>query len=56
MIDGVHLEKLAMAGLEAAVIPSPHMFKGLFSADSVISEGNVQEPANDACEEARLGD
>jgi predicted metal-dependent TIM-barrel fold hydrolase len=36
MIDDVDLEKLAMAGLEAAVIPSPHMFKGLFSAEALL--------------------
>jgi hypothetical protein len=36
MIDDVNLEKLAMAGLEAAVIPSPHMFKGLFSAETLL--------------------
>jgi len=34
-IDDVNLEKLAMAGMEAAVIPSPHMFKGLFTAEAV---------------------
>ena len=35
MIDDVKLEYLSMAGMEAAVIPSPHMFKGLFTADAV---------------------
>ena len=35
MIDDVKLEYLSMAGMEAAVIPSPHMFKGLFTAEAV---------------------
>ncbi len=36
MIDDINLEKLAMAGMEAAVIPSPHMLKGLFTAETVL--------------------
>lgn len=36
MVDDVALERLAMAGMEAAVIPSPHMLKGLFSAEAVL--------------------
>jgi len=35
MIDDVILENLAMAGMEAAVIPSPHMFKGMFTAEAL---------------------
>ena len=36
MIDDEDLEKLAMAGMEASVIPSPHMLKGMFSAEAVL--------------------
>ena len=36
MMSHVELEKLAMSGLEAAVIPSPHMFRGLFSAETLL--------------------
>lgn len=37
MIDDVVLERLSMAGMEAAVIPSPHMLKGTFTADTVLA-------------------
>lgn len=36
MIDDVVLEKLSMAGMEAAVIPSPHMLKGLATAETLL--------------------
>ncbi len=35
MIDDVILEKLSMAGMEAAIIPSPHMLKGAGTADTI---------------------
>jgi predicted metal-dependent TIM-barrel fold hydrolase len=35
MIDDVVLEKLSMAGMEAAIIPSPHMLKGSGTADTI---------------------
>jgi predicted metal-dependent TIM-barrel fold hydrolase len=35
MIDDVILEKLSMAGMEAAVVPSPHMLKGAGTAETV---------------------
>jgi predicted metal-dependent TIM-barrel fold hydrolase len=35
MIDDVILEQLSMAGMEAAVIPSPHMLKGAGTADTI---------------------
>ncbi len=36
MIDDIAIERLAMAGMEAVVIPSPHMLKGLFQAEAVL--------------------
>ena len=36
VISDIDLEKLAMAGMEAIVIPSPHRLKGLFSAEAVL--------------------
>jgi predicted metal-dependent TIM-barrel fold hydrolase len=36
MIEDAQLQKLAMMGMEAAVIPSPHMFIGTHSADTVL--------------------
>jgi hypothetical protein len=36
MIEDVQLQKLAMMGMEACVIPSPHMFIGTHSADTVL--------------------
>jgi len=36
MIEDVQLQKLVMMGMEAAVIPSPHMFLGSHDADSVL--------------------
>jgi predicted metal-dependent TIM-barrel fold hydrolase len=35
MIDDVVLEKLSMAGMEAAIVPSPHMLKGSGTADTI---------------------
>lgn len=35
MIDDVILERLSMAGMEAAIVPSPHMFKGMADADAL---------------------
>ena len=36
MIEDVQLQKLVMMGMEAAVIPSPHMFVGTHDADTVL--------------------
>ena len=36
MIEDVQLQKLVMMGMEAAVIPSPHMFIGSHDADAVL--------------------
>jgi len=36
MIEDVQLQKLVMMGMEAAVIPSPHMFIGSHDADTVL--------------------
>ena len=36
MIEDVQLQKLVMMGMEAAVIPSPHMFLGSHDADTVL--------------------
>lgn len=36
-IEDVILERLSMAGMEAAVIPSPHMLKGMFTAETVFA-------------------
>ncbi|HJW75322.1 MAG TPA: TatD family hydrolase [Thermoleophilia bacterium] len=36
MIEDVQLQKLIMMGMEAAVIPSPHMFLGNHDADTVL--------------------
>jgi len=36
MIEDVQLQKLVMMGMEAAVIPSPHMFLGSHDADAVL--------------------
>ena len=36
MIEDVQLQKLVMMGMEAAVIPSPHMFIGTHDADTVL--------------------
>ncbi|MFA4966047.1 MAG: TatD family hydrolase [Thermoleophilia bacterium] len=36
MIEDVQLQKLVMMGMEAAVIPSPHMFLGSRDADAVL--------------------
>jgi len=36
MIEHVQLQKLVMMGMEAAVVPSPHMFIGSHTADSVL--------------------
>ncbi|HUK76422.1 MAG TPA: TatD family hydrolase [Thermoleophilia bacterium] len=36
MIEDVQLQKLVMMGMEAAVIPSPHMFLGNHDADTVL--------------------
>ena len=35
MEDDVILEKLFMAGIEAAIVPSPHMLKGSGKADTI---------------------
>jgi len=35
MIDDNILERLSMAGMEACIIPSPHMFKGMADADAL---------------------
>ena len=36
MIEDKQLQKLAMMGMEAAIVPSPHMFLGSRDADSVL--------------------
>ncbi len=36
MVEDVQLQKLVMMGMEAAVIPSPHMFVGTHDADTVL--------------------
>jgi len=36
MIEDVQLQRLVMMGMEAAVIPSPHMFIGSHDADTVL--------------------
>src|SRR5665647_2922116 len=36
MIEDIQLQKLVMMGMEAAVIPSPHMFLGSHDADAVL--------------------
>jgi predicted metal-dependent TIM-barrel fold hydrolase len=36
MIEDVQLQKLVMMGMEAAVVPSPHMFLGSQDADAVL--------------------
>jgi len=36
MIEDVQLQKLVMMGMEACVIPSPHMFLGSHDADAVL--------------------
>src|ERR1035441_6042377 len=36
MIEDAQLQKLVMMGMEAAVIPSPHMFVGTHDADTVL--------------------
>ena len=36
MIEDAQLQKLVMMGMEAAVIPSPHMFLGSHDADTVL--------------------
>ena len=36
MIEDAQLQKLVMMGMEAAVIPSPHMFLGTHDADAVL--------------------
>ena len=36
MIEDVQLQKLVMMGMEACVIPSPHMFIGTHDADTVL--------------------
>jgi predicted metal-dependent TIM-barrel fold hydrolase len=36
MIEDAQLQKLVMMGMEAAVIPSPHMFLGTHTADTVL--------------------
>ena len=36
MVEDVQLQKLVMMGMEAAVIPSPHMFLGNHDADTVL--------------------
>lgn len=36
MIEDVQLQKLVMMGMEAAVIPSPHMFIGMHGSDAVL--------------------
>ncbi len=36
MIEDVQLQKLVMMGMEAAVIPSPHMFIGMHDSDAVL--------------------
>src|SRR3990172_3908812 len=36
IVEDAMLQNLVMAGMEAAVIPSPHMLKGIFTADTVL--------------------
>ena len=36
MIEDMQLQKLVMMGMEAAVVPSPHMFLGSHDADTVL--------------------
>ena len=36
MIEDIQLQKLVMMGMEAAIVPSPHMFIGSHSLDSVL--------------------
>jgi predicted metal-dependent TIM-barrel fold hydrolase len=36
MIEDIQLQKLVMMGMEAAVVPSPHMFLGSHTFDSVL--------------------
>ncbi len=36
MIEDKQLQKLVMMGMEAAIVPSPHMFLGTHDADAVL--------------------